>query len=55
MDIKDIANLKLGPLEPLVARIYRYAKRFPAVRERLTTVLLPQDRLSEILTPTRWK
>lgn len=35
MDIKDFANLKLGPLEPLVARIYRFAKRFPAVRDRL--------------------
>ncbi len=35
MDIKDIANLKLGPLEALVARIYHYAKRFPLVRNRI--------------------
>ncbi|MFW2388346.1 MAG: aspartate aminotransferase family protein, partial [Polyangiales bacterium] len=41
MDIKDIANLKLGPLEPLVARIYRFAKRFPAVRDRLDAEYAP--------------
>ncbi|MGB8224401.1 MAG: aminotransferase class V-fold PLP-dependent enzyme [Polyangiales bacterium] len=35
MDIKDLANVRLGPLEPLVARIYRYAKRLPIVKERL--------------------
>jgi sphinganine-1-phosphate aldolase len=41
MDIKDIANLKLGPLEPLVARIYRYAKRFPVIQERLDAEYAP--------------
>ena len=41
MDIKDIANLKLGPFEPLVARVYRYAKRFPIVRERLEAEYAP--------------
>jgi len=41
MDIKDLANVKLGPLEPLVARIYRYAKRFPIVRERLEAEYAP--------------
>ena len=41
MDIKDIANLKLGPLEPLVARIYRYAKRFPIIRERIAAEYAP--------------
>ena len=41
MDIKDIANWKLGPLEPLVARIYRYAKRFPFVQERLDAEYAP--------------
>lgn len=41
MDLKDIASLKLGPLEPLVARIYRYAKRLPMVRERLEAEYAP--------------
>lgn len=41
MDIKDLASVKLGPLEPLVARIYRYAKRLPFVRERLEAEYAP--------------
>lgn len=41
MDIKDLANVKLGPLEPLVARIYRYAKRFPIVRDKLDAEYAP--------------
>ena len=41
MDIKDLASVKLGPLEPLVARIYRYAKRFAMVRERLDAEYAP--------------
>ena len=41
MDIKDLASVKLGPLEPLVARIYRFAKRFPIVRERLDAEYAP--------------
>ncbi|MBW2717209.1 MAG: aspartate aminotransferase family protein [Deltaproteobacteria bacterium] len=41
MDIKDLANVKLGPLEPLVARIYRYAKRLPIVKERLEAEYAP--------------
>ena len=41
MDIKDLANIKLGPLEPLVARIYRYAKRFPIVKDRLEAEYAP--------------
>ena len=41
MEIKDLANVKLGPLEPLVARIYRYAKRFPIVKERLDAEYAP--------------
>ncbi len=41
MDIKDLANVRLGPLEPLVARIYRYAKRLPIVKERLESEYAP--------------
>jgi glutamate/tyrosine decarboxylase-like PLP-dependent enzyme len=41
MDIKDLANVKLGPLEPLVARIYKYAKRFPIVKEKLEAEYAP--------------
>ena len=41
MDIKDLANVRLGPLEPLVARIYRYAKRLPIVKERLEAEYAP--------------
>ena len=41
MDIKDLASVKLGPLEPLVARIYRYAKRLPIVKERLEAEYAP--------------
>ena len=41
MDLKDIANLKLGPLEPLVARLYRYTKRFAFVRDRLEAEYAP--------------
>ena len=41
MDLKDIASLKLGPFEPLVARIYRYAKRLPIVRERIDAEYAP--------------
>jgi sphinganine-1-phosphate aldolase len=41
MDIKDVANLKLGPLEPLAAHIYRYAKRFPIVKQRLEVEYAP--------------
>jgi glutamate/tyrosine decarboxylase-like PLP-dependent enzyme len=41
MDIKDLANVRLGPLEPLVARIYRYAKRLPMVREKLEAEYAP--------------
>ncbi len=41
MDIKDMASLKLGPLEPLVAWLYRYAKRFRIVRDRLEAEYAP--------------
>ncbi len=41
MDLKDIASLKLGPLEPLVARIYGYAKRLPIVKERIEAEYAP--------------
>ncbi len=41
MDIKDLANLKLGPLEPIVARIYKYAKRLPIVKNRLEAEYAP--------------
>ena len=41
MDIKDLANLRLGPLEPLVARIYRYAKRLPMVKDKLEAEYAP--------------
>ncbi len=41
MDIKDLANVRLGPLEPLVARIYRYAKRLPMVKEKLEAEYAP--------------
>ncbi|MEM7433606.1 MAG: aminotransferase class V-fold PLP-dependent enzyme [Myxococcota bacterium] len=41
MDIKDLASVRLGPLEPLVARIYRHAKRLPMVRERLEAEYAP--------------
>ncbi len=41
MNIKDLASIKLGPLEPLVGRIYRFAKRFPIVRERLDAEYAP--------------
>lgn len=41
MDLKDLANVKLGPLEPFVARLYQYAKRFPIVRERLEAEYAP--------------
>jgi len=41
MDIKDLANVRLGPLEPLVARLYRYAKRFPIVSKRLEAEYAP--------------
>ena len=52
MDLKNIANLKLGPLEPLVARIYRYAKRFPVVRERLDAEYTPiMDELRKSAKP----
>ena len=52
MDLKDIAALKLGPLEPLVARVYRYAKRFPAVRERLEAEYAPiMDELRKSAKP----
>ena len=52
MDIKDIANLKLGPFEPLVARVYRYAKRFPIVRERLEAEYAPiVDELRRLAKP----
>ena len=52
MDIKDIANLKLGPLEPLVARIYRYAKRFPIVRARIDAEYAPiVDELRKMAKP----
>lgn len=52
MDLKDIANLKLGPLEPLVARIYRYAKRLPIVKERLDAEYTPiMDELRKSAKP----
>ncbi len=52
MDIKDLANIKLGPLEPLVARIYRYAKRFPIVKERLEAEYAPiMDELRKAAKP----
>jgi glutamate/tyrosine decarboxylase-like PLP-dependent enzyme len=41
MDLKDLANLKLGPLEPVVARLYRYAKRIPMVRDRIEAEYAP--------------
>ena len=41
MDLTDLAKVKLGPLEPLVARIYRYAKRFPLVRNRIEAEYAP--------------
>ena len=41
MDLKDIASLKLGPLEPLVARIYRYAKRLPMVKAKIEAEYTP--------------
>ncbi|MBW2507739.1 MAG: aminotransferase class V-fold PLP-dependent enzyme, partial [Deltaproteobacteria bacterium] len=41
MDLKDIASLKLGPLEPLVARIYRYAKRLPMVKAKIEAEYAP--------------
>ncbi len=41
MDIKDLANLKLGPLEPLVARVYEYAKRLPSVRAKIEAEYAP--------------
>ncbi len=41
MDIKDLASVRLGPLEPLAARIYRYAKRFPIVKEKLEAEYAP--------------
>ena len=41
MDIKDLASVRLGPLEPLAARIYRYAKRFPFVKEKLEAEYAP--------------
>jgi glutamate/tyrosine decarboxylase-like PLP-dependent enzyme len=41
MDIKDLANVRLGPLEPLVARIYQYAKRLPMVKEKLEAEYAP--------------
>ena len=34
-------NVPLGPLEPLVARIYRHAKRLPIVKERLEAEYAP--------------
>ncbi|HSN82663.1 MAG TPA: aminotransferase class V-fold PLP-dependent enzyme [Polyangiales bacterium] len=41
MDIKDLANVKLGPLEPLAARIYRYVKRLPMVQKRIEAEYAP--------------
>ncbi len=41
MDIKDLANVRLGPLEPLVGRLYRYAKRLPIVKQRLEAEYAP--------------
>jgi glutamate/tyrosine decarboxylase-like PLP-dependent enzyme len=41
MDLTDLAKVKLGPLEPLAARIYRYAKRFPLVRDRIEAEYAP--------------
>jgi len=41
MDIKDLASLKLGPLEPLAARIYRYVKRLPMVKRRIEAGYAP--------------
>ncbi len=41
MDIKNLANVRLGPLEPWVARIYRYAKRLPIVKDRLEAEYAP--------------
>ena len=52
MDLKDIASLNLGPLEPLVARIYRYAKRLPMVRDRLEAEYAPiMDELRKSAKP----
>jgi len=41
MNIKDLANLRLGPLEPLVARIYQRAKKLRFVREKLEAEYAP--------------
>ncbi len=52
MDIKDLANVKLGPLEPLVARLYRYAKRFPIVRDKINAEYAPiMDELRKSAKP----
>ncbi len=41
MDIKDFANVRLGPLEPLAARLYRVAKRLPFVRAKIEAEYAP--------------
>ncbi|MGB5809882.1 MAG: aminotransferase class V-fold PLP-dependent enzyme [Polyangiales bacterium] len=41
MDIKDLANIRLGPLEPFVARIYRHAKRLPLIKKRIEAESAP--------------
>ncbi|MGB5265380.1 MAG: hypothetical protein WBN30_02250, partial [Polyangiales bacterium] len=52
MDIKDLANVKLGPLEPLAARLYRYAKRFSIVRDKINAEYAPiMDELRKSAKP----
>ncbi|MGD8607430.1 MAG: aminotransferase class V-fold PLP-dependent enzyme [Myxococcales bacterium] len=54
MDIKDLANVKLGPLEPLAARIYRYAKRLPIVKRKIEQEYAPiMEELRQSAKPYR--
>ena len=56
MDIKDLANVRLGPLEPLVARFYRYAKRLPMVKEKLEAEYAPiMEELRKAAKPYKGK
>ena len=56
MDIKDLANVRLGPLEPLVARLYRYAKRLPMVKEKLEAEYAPiMEELRKAAKPYKGK
>ncbi len=54
MDIKDLANVKLGPLQPIAARLYRYAKRLPFVRDKIEAEYAPiMDELRKSAKPYR--